>query len=385
MKYAYFIFKNLTRKKIRTSLTILSIMVAFLLFGLLRSLSAAFDGGAEIAGEDRLVTIHKVSIIQPLPQSYLAKVQALPGVEKATVANWFGGYYQEQKNRFAQFPILADDYFDIYKDLIKLPPAQLENWKKNRVGAVIGRALVDKYHWKIGDRIPLIGMFPQKNGSTTWEFVIEGIYDAKTEGADTSAMLFHYDYFDKSRQFGEGTVGWLIIKVKDPKQSVQVAAAVDALFANSFAETKTSSEKDFAKSFAKQFGDIGLITTLILGAVFFTMLLVAGNTMAQSFRERIPEFAILKTLGFSDLTVMLMVLCESIVVCVFGGILGLLLAKIIVTGAAVEYAATLPGLGMSWKIMSTGLLLVILLGLVTGAAPAIQGLRLNIISALRRN
>jgi putative ABC transport system permease protein len=385
MKYVYFIFKNLTRKKVRTSLTILSIMVAFLLFGLLRSLSAAFDGGAEIAGEDRLVTIHKVSIIQPLPQSYLAKVQALPGVEKATMANWFGGYYQEQKNQFAQFPILADDYFDIYKDLIKLPPAQLENWKKNRVGAVIGRALVDKYHWKIGDRIPLIGMFPQKNGSTTWEFVIEGVYDAKTEGADTSAMLFHYDYFDKARQFGEGTVGWLIIKVKDPKQSAQVAAAVDALFANSFAETKTNSEKDFAKSFAKQFGDIGLITTLILGAVFFTMLLVAGNTMAQSFRERIPEFAILKTLGFSDVTVMLMVLCESIVVCVFGGVLGLLLAKFIITGAAVEFAATLPGLGMSWKIMTTGLLLVILLGFVTGAAPAIQGLRLNIISALRRN
>ena len=385
MKYFYFIFKNLTRKKVRTSLTILSIMVAFLLFGLLRSLSAAFDGGAEIAGEDRLVTIHKVSIIQPLPHSYLAKVQALPGVEKATVANWFGGYYQEQKNQFAQFPILADDYFDIYKDLIKLPPAQLENWKKNRVGAVIGRALADKYHWKIGDRIPLIGMFPQKNGSTTWEFVIEGIYDAKTEGADTSGMLFHYDYFDKSRQYGEGTIGWLIIKVKDPKQSAQVAAAVDALFTNSFAETKTSSEKDFAKSFAKQFGDIGLITTLILGAVFFTMLLVAGNTMAQSFRERIPEFAILKTLGFSDVTVMLMVLCESIVVCVFGGILGLMLAKFIITGAAVEFAATLPGLGMSWKIMGMGLLLVILLGFITGAVPAIQGLRLNIISALRRN
>ena len=385
MKYLYFIFKNLTRKKVRTTLTILSVMVAFLLFGLLRSLSAAFDGGAEIAGEDRLVTIHKVSIIQPLPYSYLGKLKTLPGVEKVTMANWFGGYYQEQKNQFAQFPIAADDYFDIYKDLIKLPPEQLASWKKNRVGAVIGRALVDKYHWKIGDRIPLIGMFPQKNGSTTWEFVIEGIYDAKTEGADTSAMLFHYDYFDKARQYGEGTVGWLIIKVKDPKQSAQVAAAVDALFTNSFAETKTNSEKDFAKAFAKQFGDIGLITTLILGAVFFTMLLVAGNTMAQSFRERIPEFAILKTLGFSDVTVMLMVLCESIVVCVFGGLLGLLLAKFIITGAAVEFAATLPGLGMSWKIMSAGLVLVVVLGFVTGAAPAIQGLRLNIISALRRN
>lgn len=385
MKYFYFIFKNLTRKKIRTTLTVLSIMVAFLLFGLLRSLSTAFNAGAEIAGEDRLVTINKVTLIQPLPFSYVAKVRSLAGVDKVTTANWFGGYYQEQKNQFPQFPVIADDYFDIYKDLITLPPEQLANWKQDRVGAVIGRALVDKFHWKIGDRIPLVGMFPQKNGSTTWEFVIEGIYDAKTKGANTGAMLFHYDYFDKARQFGEGTIGWMIIRVKDPKQSAQVAAAVDALFENSFAETKTNSEKDFAKSFAKQFGDIGLITTLILGAVFFTMLLVAGNTMAQSFRERIPEFAILKTLGFSDLTVMAMVLCESILVCAFGGLLGLLLAKIIVTKLAVEFSSNLPGFSMSWQIISMGLLLVALLGLITGAAPAIQGLRLNIINALRRN
>lgn len=385
MKYLYFIFKNLTRKKIRTTLTILSIMVAFLLFGLLRSLSAAFDRGAEIAGEDRLMTINKVTLIQPLPYSYINKVRSVVGVEKATVVNWFGGYYQEQKNQFPQFPVEADEYFEIYKDSLILPAEQMKAWKADKVGAVIGKTLADKYHWKLGDRIPLIGMFPQKSGSTTWEFVIDGIFDAKEKSGDTNRMFFHYDYFDKARQYGEGSIGWMVIKVKDPKQSAQVAAAVDALFENSSAETKTSSEKDFAKSFAKQFGDIGLITTLILGAVFFTMLLVAGNTMAQSFRERIPEFAILKTLGFSDATVMLMVLCESIIVCVFGGLLGLMLAKIIITGMAAALAANLPGLAMSWPIVSLGLLLVLLLGLVTGAAPAIQGLRLNIISALRRN
>lgn len=385
MKYAYFIFKNLTRKKIRTILTVLSIMIAFLLFGLLKSLSAAFDRGADLAGEDRLVTINKVTLIQPLPFSYVAKVKGLSGVDKVTTANWFGGYYQDKKNQFAQFPVVADEYFDIYKDLITLPPEQLANWKQDRVGAVIGSNLAEKFHWKIGDRVPLVGMFPQKNGSTTWEFVIEGIYEAKAKGADKGAMLFHYDYFDKSRSFGEGTIGWMIIKVKDPKQSVEVAAAVDALFANSSYETKTNSEKDFAKSFAKQFGDIGLITTLILGAVFFTMLLVAGNTMAQSFRERIPEFAILKTLGFSDVAVMLMVLSESIVVCAFGGLLGLVLAKIIVVGMSESLAANLPGLGMSFKTMIAGFGLLLLLGFITGAVPAIQGLRLNIITALRRH
>ena len=384
MYYLQFLLSNLGRKKARTILTLLSIMIAFLLFGLLRSLAAAFDQGAEIAGEDRLVSINKISLIQPLPEAYLPKVQALEGVDKATSANWFGGYYQDPKNRFPQFPIVAEEYFEIYKEMITLPEEQMQAWKKNRMGVVIGKALVDRFKWKIGDRIPLIGMFPKEDGSTTWEFVIEGIYEAKSKSADTSAMLMHYDYFEEARQYGKGTLGWLIIQVKDPKQSAQVAAAVDALFANSPAETKTSSEKDFAKSFAKQFGDIGLITTLILGAVFFTMLLVAGNTMAQSFRERIPELAILKTLGFSDLAVMILVLAEAIVISLIGGLAGLLLAKFFISGAAESMAATLPGLNLSNTMMLFGVGLMFLFGLLTGIIPALQGLQLNIVAALRR-
>lgn len=385
MFYVYFMVKNLSRKKARTILTLLSIIIAFLLFGLLRSLSAAFDRGAEIAGEDRLIAINKVTIIQPLPYSYLEKVRSLDGVDKVTMANWFGGYYQDKKNQFPQFPVNPGEYFEIYKDSLSLPPEQMRAWKSNRFGAVVGRSLAKKFNWKIGDRIPLVGMFSQKNNSTAWEFVLEGIYDTKTKSGDGNRMFFHYDYFDKSRQFGEGTVGWIVIKVKDPKESAKVAAAVDALFANSAAETKTSSEKDFAKSFAKQFGDIGLITTLILSAVFFTMLLVAGNTMAQSFRERIAEFAILKTLGFSDVSVMLIVLAESLVVSIVGGLLGLVIAQIVLVNVAEILATSLPGLVMSWGIVSSGILLMLLLGFVTGAVPAIQGLRLNIITALQRH
>lgn len=384
MYYLQFLLSNLGRKKARTILTLLSIMIAFLLFGLLRSLAAAFDQGAEIAGEDRLVSINKISLIQPLPEAYLLKVQALTGVDKATSANWFGGYYQDPKNQFPQFPIIAEDYFEIYKERITLPDEQMQAWKKNRIGVVIGKALVERFKWKIGDRIPLMGMFPREGGSTTWEFVIEGIYEAKSKDADTSAMLMHYDYFDEARQYGKGDLGWLIIRVKDPRQSAQVAAAVDALFANSPAETKTSSEKDFTKSFAKQFGDIGLITTLILGAVFFTMLLVAGNTMAQSFRERIPELAILKTLGFSDQAVMLMVLAEAIVISLIGGLIGLFLAKFFITGAATSMAATLPGLHLSSTMMLFGVGLMFLFGFLTGIIPALQGLQLNIVAALRR-
>ncbi|WP_049630893.1 ABC transporter permease [Cellvibrio sp. pealriver] len=384
MYYLQFLLSNLGRKKVRTILTLLSIMIAFLLFGLLRSLAAAFDQGAEIAGEDRLVSINKVSLIQPIPESYLAKIQSLEGVDRATSANWFGGYYQDPKNQFPQFPIVAEDYFEIYKEMIALPDEQMQAWKKNRIGVVIGKALVERFKWKIGDRIPLKGMFPKEDGNTTWEFVIEGIYEAKNKSADTSAMLMHYDYFDEARQYGKGTLGWLIIRVKDPKQSAQVAAAIDAMFANSPAETKTSSEKEFAKSFAKQFGDIGLITTLILGAVFFTMLLVAGNTMAQSFRERIPELAILKTLGFSDVAVMLLVLAEAIVISLIGGLAGLLLAKFFISGAAESMAATLPGLNLSNSMMLFGIALMFAFGLLTGIIPALQGLRLNIVAALRR-
>lgn len=385
MKYAYFVWKNLGRKKVRTILTILSIAVAFLLFGLLRTLGNAFEQGTELAGEDRLATIHKVSLIQPLPYSYVARVQALEGVETVTHANWFGGYYQDPKNQFAQFAIEPEKYFAIYSDLMTLPDEQMQAWKKNRIGAVVGRATATRFGWQVGDRVPIIStIYPQKDGSRTWEFEIEGIYDVKDSRADSTAFLFRYDYFDEAQSFGGGTIGWMITKVKDPQQAPQVAAEMDAMFANSFAETKTSSEKDFAASFAKQFGDIGLITTYILGAVFFTMLLVAGNTMAQSVRERIPELAILKTLGFSDIAVLNMVLAESILIAVIGGTLGLGLAWMLANAMADQVAAFLPGFVLTGAVISLGIVVMVLLGLLTGILPALQGMRLSIVNALGR-
>src|SRR5690606_15072111 len=194
MYYVQFLLSNLGRKKARTILTLLSVMIAFLLFGLLRSLTVAFEQGAEIAGEDRLISINKISLIQPLPEAYLAKVKALDGVDTATSANWFGGYYQDQKNQFPQFPVVAEDYFEMYKDMISLPEEQMQAWKQNRLGVVIGKGLATRFNWKLGDRIPLIGLFPQENGSTTWEFVIEGIYETKSKSADINSMLMHYDY-----------------------------------------------------------------------------------------------------------------------------------------------------------------------------------------------
>lgn len=385
MKYLYFIWKNLGRKKMRTLLTILSITIAFLLFGLLRTLGTAFELGAELSGEDRLATIHKISLIQPLPYSHVTKIQSIDGVEAVTHASWFGGYYQDPKNQFAQFAVEPEKYFSVYSDLVSLPPEQMESWKKNRVGVAVGRATANRFGWKLGDRIPITStIFPQKNGSYTWEFEIEGIYDVKDSRADSTTFLLHYDYYDEAKSFDNGTVGWIITKVENPDDSARVAADIDGLFMNSFAETKTSSEKEFAASFAKQFGDIGLITTYILGAVFFTMLLVAGNTMAQSVRERIPELAILKTLGFSDVAVLNMVLAESLLISCIGGGLGLAAAWLVTSGMAEQVAAFLPGFVMGASVAILGVVLMLLLGLLTGILPALQGMRLSIVNALGR-
>ncbi len=385
MKYFYFIWKNLGRRKARTILTMLSICIAFLLFGLLRTLSGAFEMGAELSGEDRLATIHKVSLIQPLPESYANRIRALDGVTEVTHASWLGAYYQDPKNQFAQFAVEAERYFDIYGDLVSLPPEQMEAWKKNRMGAVVGRVTANRFGFKIGDRISLIStIYPRLNGDRAWEFDIVGIYEVKDKRADSSAFLFQYEYFNEARAFGQGTVGWLVTRVANPETAGRVAADIDALFANSFAETKTSSEKDFAASFAKQFGDVGLITTYILGAVFFTMLLVAGNTMAQAVRERIPELAILKTIGFSDLSVLGMVLAESVLISVIGGAAGIVLARLAAQVMADKIAAFLPGFVMSAEVIVLSVVMMILLGLLSGIFPALQGMRLSIVNALGR-
>lgn len=384
MKYLYFIWKNLMRKKLRTSLTVLSIVVAFILFGALGSIKAAFTAGIEVAGADRLITTHKVSLIQSLPFSYVNRARSVEGVENVTFMNWFGGYYQDQKNQFAQFAVDGESYFKVYSDLYQVSPGALERWRSNRIGALVGSALAQRFDWEVGDRIPLISMFPQENNNRSWDFVIEGIFFAEESGADEGSMLFHYDYFNEARAYDKDSVGWMVIQVEDPAQSAAVAERVDALFENSPAETKTSTEEAFMQSFLNQFGDIGAITTLILGAVFFTMLLVAGNTMSQAVRERIPEMAILKTLGFSNQSVLTMVLAESVLMALLGGLIGLGLAWLMVQGAAEALASFLPGFSMPTEVWINGLIAIVALGLLAGLFPALQGMRLNIVTALGR-
>jgi len=384
VKYGWLVWRNLWRRRTRTLLTILSVFVAFALFGLLSAIDRAFNAGSDVANVDRLMVINKISIIQPLPISYYERIRSLPGVQEVTHANWFGGYYQEPRNPFPQFPVDAASYLKIYPE-IELLPEQVRAWLDNRVGAIVGRTLAERYGWRLGDRLPIQAtIYPQQDGNRTWEFEIEGIFTSRDPAANDVVMLFHYDYFDEARQFGQGQVGWYILRVTDPARAAEVARTIDEMFANSPAETKTSTERAFAESFAKQFGDIGLIITGILTAVFFTILLVAGNTMAQSVRERIPELAVLKTIGFGDGTVLAMVLAEALLIVLIGGALGLGLAGILISGVAKTFATVLPGIILPSDSILLGVLYMVLVGLAAGLLPALEAWRLTIVQALGR-
>lgn len=384
MKYFGLIWKNAWRKKIRTSLTVLSVLVAFLLFALLNAIGFAFRSGEDVSSAERLVVLNKISLINPLPISYQARIASTPGVAAVTHASWFGGYYQDPRNQFAQFPVDAEDYFKLYPELI-IAPEQLESFAKNRIGTVVGHELAEKFGWKVGDRIPIQAtIWTKADGGRSWEFDLEGTFRTDDPRGSTAYMLFNYDYFEEARAFGKGTAGWYILRIAPGADPVEVANAVDEQFANSPNETETSTEAAFAASFAKQFGNIALIVQLILSAVFFTLLLVAGNTMSQSVRERIPELAVLKTVGFGDVAVLGIVLSESILIIVMGGVLGLAIGWVIVQGAAQSMGATLPGIYLSPQAMLIAAAIMVGAGIFAGLFPALKAMRLSIVDALAR-
>ncbi len=385
LKYFPPLLANLGRKKIRTTLTLLSIFVAFALYGLLSALKVAFGAGIDITGVDRLVMTSKVSIIQMLPLSYLQRIRATEGVENAAYAVWFGGVYQDPKNYFPQYAVDPEDWLDLYPENL-LPAEQKEAWFRTRTGAIVGRTSAERFGWEVGDKVPIQGTIWRQPDDAAWEFDLVGIFDGAETSTDESPLMFHYEWLDEvmSERFGGsfGQVGWYAIRIADPEAAPQVAERLDAQFANSSAETKTATEKAFIQSFANQTGNIGRIVAGIVSVVFFTMLLVAGNTMAQSVRERTGELAVWKTLGFSDRQVMGMVLGESFFFAALGG--GTALAIVWWLTKNGLGSAIFPTIYLPSKALALGIGLVLLLGLVTGAVPAFQALRLNIIDALRR-
>ena len=382
MKFLGLLLSNFRRHKLRTALTILSIAVAFILFSYLAAIRKAFEMGVSVAGADRLVVRHKVSIIQMLPVSYEADIERIPGVADATHATWFGGVYQDDRT-IPQIAVKPDEYLAMFPEFL-LPPEQKAAFLKTRTGAVAGRGLADRKHWKVGDRIPLQGtIWRSKTSGPLWTFDLVGIYDGKEKETDTSQFLFRYDYLDENRTFGEGMVGWYHIRVKDPKSSAIVARAIDDHFANSPYETKTETEGAFVKGFADQMGNIGAIVTFILSAVFFTILIVAGNTMVQAVRERTAEVGLMKAVGFTNLQVVLMVLGESGLIAAVGGGIGLALGTVMVTYFN-PARNVLPNFFLPTRDLVSGVIFVVLLGLITGVVPSVLAVRLNTVDALRR-
>jgi putative ABC transport system permease protein len=384
MKFFSLVWSNLKRKKLRTSLTILSILVAFLLYGLLCTVKEAFTGGIEMAGADRLIVRHKVSLIMTLPVIYKERMERLPGVDSTVHMTWFNGIYQnEPKNFFGSFPTDPERLLSIYPEIL-LPEEQKQAWLKTRTGAIVGRQLVERFKWKIGDRIPLMSPIWPRKGDVAWEFEIVGIYDGAKKNTDTSGFYFRYDYFDEARARGEGLVGWYTVRVKDPDRAAEISAAIDKEFENSPHETKAEPEGAFMQGFAQQMGDLGTILIAILSAVFFTILLVAGNTMAQSVRERTGELGVLKALGFTNERVLALVLVESCLLAAVGGLIGLGIAWLITLGGS-PVPTMLPVFYLPPRYLVIGAALVFGLGLVAGILPAIQAMRLQIATALRRN
>jgi putative ABC transport system permease protein len=387
MKYLHLVFTNLGRRKVRTAFTLLTIFISFLLFGLLVAVRTAFSQGAAAADLDRLIVINKISLIQPLPVKYGAQIAAIPGVEKITHQNWFGGYYQDQKNQFVQFAVNPETYLDVHDEIL-LTDQEKANWFADRTGAIVGRTTAERYGWKVGDRIPITAtIFQRRDGSLTWEFTIDGIFDSADEGGDTSQFFFHYDYLKEAAAGFGGSewnfVGMYELRIADASQASAIGAEIDRRFANSEYETKTTTEKAFAQSFANQIGNVGAIVTGIVAVVFFTLLLVAGNTMAQAVRERTGELGVLKTLGFTDAGVLLLVLGESLFIAIVGGLPGLLIARGVVEGIKLG-VAFIPDLYIQGSALALGLALIVALGFVTGAIPAWQAMRLSIVDALRR-
>jgi putative ABC transport system permease protein len=386
MKYFHLIWAALFRRRTRTIFTLLSVLAAFLLFGMLDAVRAAFNAPPSAAGVSRLVVSSRISIIQPLPQSLMPRIQAIPGVKDVAYANWFGGYYQEPKNQNLMFQLAINPtYLDAYPELV-LPADQRKAFDETRTGAVIGANAAKALNIKVGDKIPIKGsIFTNKaSGDTTWTFDVVGIFKAgeeKQRGLENQ-LLFRWDYFDEGRTFGGGTIGWYITRVNNPDESERIAAAVDALSANSDHETKTQTEQAWNLAFVKQLGDIGLIVGAIMAAVFFTLILLTGNTMAQAVRERIPELAVLKTIGFTNKSVLALVLAESVLLIVIGGVLGLLLAQVLLPAVNAGSGGRMnfpPIGGSTWTL---GIVLMLAIGFVVGFLPALRGMRLRIVDAL---
>ena len=364
-------------------MTIASIATAFLLFSLGRSVAVAFTSEVDYAGKDRLIVSSKLSFTQAMPMAYGNRIEALEGVSQVAWRQWFGGTYIDRSNFFPKWPV-PESYFDVFPEYI-ISEGGREAFSQNVQGMIAGADLAEKYGWKIGDRIPIIGdIWVKSDNSNNWEFDLVGTFTHANGGEQDEAYI-NWKYFDEARAFEKGLVGQFAVKIRDPSQAETIAKDIDALFANSPDETKTSTEEAFSRMFAEQVGDIGFIINSVLAASFFTILLLTGNTMSQAVRERTNELGVLKSIGYSDKLIMIFVLMESIYLCLIGALIGVFVAYSIFplfSGVALGFAGQIE---FSFSIVLSAIVLALLTATISGLLPAYSAMRLNVVDALRKN
>jgi putative ABC transport system permease protein len=376
MKYFPLLWAGLWRKRTRTIFTLLSVVAAFLLYGLLQGVNAWLSNALDQSAVNRLYTVSRISYVEPLPLSYLQQIQSVPGVDQVAFFDWFGGYFQDPKNQVQSYAADPQRMFNVYKEW-KIPQEQLEQMKRQRNGAIVGASTAKRFNWKIGDHVPLrTPIWVRKDGAPSYDFEIVGIYTAP---AQDNIFLMNYDYLNEARAFGNGRVAIYVFTVKDVTKSAAIAASVDKMFANSPNETKTQNEKEFAQAQIKSLGDIGFMVNAIVGAVLFTLLFLTGNTMMQSVRERIPELAVLKTVGFTDGMVTTLVLAESALLCVIAAFIGLGLAALAFPGIGKVIGGNV---SLPLSVLGTGAVAAILLAMISGLPPAVRANRLAVVDAL---
>jgi putative ABC transport system permease protein len=378
MKFLPLVWSSLWRKKARTIFTLLSIMIAFLLFGLLQGINAWLNAFGTESNANRLYVVSRVSQVQPLPSAYLHQIEAVPGIRQATYIAGITGFYQERTNSLLALATDVKTLFGLYPEW-HVAPEQLAAMSRTRAGAIVAAPLLRTFGWKIGDRIPLRTSVVKKDGSGDWDFEIVGTYDVPSTPAEANRILVNYAYFDEARLLERGTAWAFVVAVDDPARSAQICAAVDALFVNSAYETVTQDEKAYVQGQLRQLGDVSLMANAIVAAVLFTLLFLTGNTMMQSVRERTPELAILKTVGFSDRSVTLLVLIESVLLCVSAASLGLAAAAAVFPVTA---ALGIAGAALPFKVVAMGLAMAVALALASGLPPAWRAQRLVIVDAL---
>ena len=380
-----FIWRNLFRNSLRAALIIVSVAIAFAIFGVLATFQRTFDAGQESSEDDRLVVVNKVNFTHPLPVAYFDHVRQMRGVNEASYAVWFGGYFQDPKNKLIAVAVEPETYMRVVDTDFDLPPKIREAFQRDHVAALVGQAMAQQWGWQVGDRIPITSdTHVQRNGSRTWDVTIVGIFDKRKPYVDTDRLIFRYDYFNETRAFGKDTIGWLFLRAGSAIDSERLARAIDQGFANSSYETTTDTEKAFFAAFETQFGNVAVLVLLVVGAAFGTILLIVGNTMAMAVRERAKEIAVLKTLGFSKGRVLRLVLGETLLLAVLGGVPGLLIASLVIVSEQNSLVRFMPGMRLDITIFALGLVLIAGFGLAAGIMPALGAYRLDPAKALSR-